>query len=216
MKQKQAGFTLVELAIVLVIIGLLLAGILKGQELINSGKVKNLGTDFRAISTAYYGYMDKYRAVAGDDKAATTHNAAASNNGNGDGAIGGNWNAAAGDAATIESPNFWQQVRLAGLMAGSTTIADATYIPQNAMGGALGITSANPDSTTTTGATFRGTFYVCSGGITGNLAKQLDATMDDGVGNTGSLRVFPSTLADHADAVATPVDSTSYVVCVAY
>ena len=36
MKRRQSGFTLVEIAIVLVIIGLLLGGILKGQELINS------------------------------------------------------------------------------------------------------------------------------------------------------------------------------------
>ena len=42
MRNKQSGFTLVEIAIVLVIIGLLLGGVLKGQELINSAKVKNL------------------------------------------------------------------------------------------------------------------------------------------------------------------------------
>ena len=42
MKRNQSGFTLIEIAIVLVIIGLLLGGVLKGQELINSSKVKNL------------------------------------------------------------------------------------------------------------------------------------------------------------------------------
>ena len=42
MKRNQSGFTLIEIAIVLVIIGLLLGGVLKGQELINSAKVKNL------------------------------------------------------------------------------------------------------------------------------------------------------------------------------
>ena len=40
MNKQQSGFTLVEIAIVLVIIGLLLGGVLKGQELINSAKVK--------------------------------------------------------------------------------------------------------------------------------------------------------------------------------
>ena len=45
MKSRQAGFTLVEIAIVLVIIGLLLGGVLKGQEIINSAKEKNLATD---------------------------------------------------------------------------------------------------------------------------------------------------------------------------
>ena len=49
MNKQQSGFTLVEIAIVLVIIGLLLGGVLKGQELINSAKVKNFATDFRNI-----------------------------------------------------------------------------------------------------------------------------------------------------------------------
>jgi len=44
MKRNQSGFTLIEIAIVLVIIGLLLGGVLKGQELINSAKVKNLAS----------------------------------------------------------------------------------------------------------------------------------------------------------------------------
>ncbi|MBC7697144.1 MAG: prepilin-type N-terminal cleavage/methylation domain-containing protein, partial [Bacteroidia bacterium] len=44
MKKQQTGFTLIELAIVLVIIGLLLGGVLKGQELINSAKVKNMAS----------------------------------------------------------------------------------------------------------------------------------------------------------------------------
>ena len=67
MKRQQSGFTLVEIAIVLVIIGLLLGGILKGQELINSAKVKNLANDFRVIPTYIYAYQDKYRALPGDD-----------------------------------------------------------------------------------------------------------------------------------------------------
>ena len=62
MKKQQSGFTLVEIAIVLVIIGLLLGGVLKGQELINSAKVKNLANDFRTIPTFVYAYQDKFRA----------------------------------------------------------------------------------------------------------------------------------------------------------
>ena len=61
MKRKQSGFTLIEIAIVLVIIGLLLGGVLKGQELINSAKVKNLATDFKNIPVFIYGYQDKYK-----------------------------------------------------------------------------------------------------------------------------------------------------------
>ncbi|MDO9450951.1 MAG: prepilin-type N-terminal cleavage/methylation domain-containing protein, partial [Rugosibacter sp.] len=61
MRNKQSGFTLVEIAIVLVIIGLLLGGVLKGQELINSAKVKNMINDFRSTSTFIYAYQDKFR-----------------------------------------------------------------------------------------------------------------------------------------------------------
>ena len=72
MKSKQSGFTLVEIAIVLVIVGLLLGGVLKGQELITSGKAKALYADKSAFQTAYNTYNDRYRAIAGDDGAAST------------------------------------------------------------------------------------------------------------------------------------------------
>ena len=73
MNNRQSGFTLVEIAIVLVIIGLLLGGVLKGQELVNSAKVKNFVNDFRGISAFVYAYQDRFRATPGDDAAAAGH-----------------------------------------------------------------------------------------------------------------------------------------------
>jgi len=76
MKRNQSGFTLIEIAIVLVIIGLLLGGVLKGQELINSARVKNLAGDFKNIPVFIYGYQDKFKALPGDDiKAVATSKA---------------------------------------------------------------------------------------------------------------------------------------------
>lgn len=72
MKSKQSGFTLVEIAIVLVIVGLLLGGVLKGQELITSSKAKALFADKAAVQTAYNTYNDRFRAIPGDDAAAST------------------------------------------------------------------------------------------------------------------------------------------------
>ena len=69
-KRMQAGFTLVEIAIVLVIIGLLLGGILKGQEMITQARIKNVVNDFNGITAAYFAYQDRYRAVPGDDNQA--------------------------------------------------------------------------------------------------------------------------------------------------
>ena len=64
--QKQRGITLVEIAIVLVIIGLLLGGILKGQELITSARVRNIADQNSGIQAAYFGFIDRYRQIPGD------------------------------------------------------------------------------------------------------------------------------------------------------
>src|SRR5450830_105374 len=102
--KKQSGFTLIELAIVLVIIGLLLGGVLKGQELINSAKVKNMASDFKNVQVYIYGYQDKYKALPGDDSkadahlggACTTTTCIAANGTHGNGVIEGNWSDKAG------------------------------------------------------------------------------------------------------------------------
>src|SRR2546422_2324011 len=135
MTKRRQGFTLVEIAIVLVIIGLLLGGILKGQELINSAKVKNLANDFRVIPTYIYAYQDKFKALPGDDAQVQVHVGNTGTQGAtppaGNGVINGNWNSV---APADESFLFWQHVRLANLAAGPTDTADPTYIPRNAVG----------------------------------------------------------------------------------
>ena len=65
-RRAQGGFTLVEIAIVLVIVGLLLAGVLKGQELIENSKIKNIAKDMDGITSAVLSYRDRYKALPGD------------------------------------------------------------------------------------------------------------------------------------------------------
>src|SRR5438093_8442221 len=72
-RSTEMGFTLVEIAIVLVIIGLLLGGILKGQEMITQAKIKNVINDFNGVTVAITSYQDRYRAIPGDDRNATTN-----------------------------------------------------------------------------------------------------------------------------------------------
>jgi prepilin-type N-terminal cleavage/methylation domain-containing protein len=215
--RKQSGFTLIEIAIVLVIIGLLLGGILKGQELINSAKVKNLAQDFRAIPVYIYGYQDKFKALPGDDKAATTHLTGATNNGNGNGIIEGKY---IPQALTDETLNFWQHVRLAVLAPGPTALPAATtgiqaFLPSNAEGGVIGITNGTATDNPVTG--LRGTYVICSTGILGKFVKQLDTTLDDGVTNTGSMQAIANqtgiTAAATAIDNATIDDATTYTVC---
>ncbi|MHB1144241.1 MAG: prepilin-type N-terminal cleavage/methylation domain-containing protein [Thiobacillus sp.] len=206
--RRQSGFTLIEIAIVLVIIGLLLGGILKGQELINSARVKNLASDFRNVPVFIYGYQDKFRALPGDDPSADTHltgGVKATTGGTiGNGIIEGSWN---NPANTTETYLFWQHARLAGLAPGSTTVGAADYLPLNAVGGPIGIQSVAPFTTMNSG-----TYFICSGGISGRFAKQLDTQLDDGVTNTGSMQA--GVTADGTTvANGALVDTTNYTVC---
>src|SRR3989441_11126607 len=90
MTNRQQGFTLVEIAIVLVIIGLLLGGILKGQEMITQAKIKNIVNDFNGVTVAVTSYQDRYRAIPGDDRNASTRwTVQAPASGNGDGVMAG-------------------------------------------------------------------------------------------------------------------------------
>jgi len=217
MRSQQSGFTLVEIAIVLVIIGLLLGGILKGQELINSARVKNIANDFRVVPTLIYAYQDKFRALPGDDPQATPHLTGATNattpGAVGNGVIDGQWNSATG---TDESYLFWQHVRLANLQAGVTTAGQPEYIPRNAVGGQIGVSGTSAAQLQITGMT--GTYQVCSSGITGNLVKQLDIQMDDGNTALGSMRAVADGAAVPSAAVATAsiLDGSPYTVCMTF
>lgn len=229
MKAQQSGFTLVEIAIVLVIIGLLLGGILKGQELINSAKVKNLANDFRTIPTYVYAFQDKFKALPGDDAQVVAHIGAACAApcaaGNGNGVINGNWNTI---TATDESWQFWGHVRHAGLAAGPTTWAAAAdtdpYVPTNAVGGRIGISSGTDaqigiDNLAANATNpMRGSYQICSRGLLGKFVKQLDIQMDDGNTGSGQMRAHLTTaaLGSAATATASIDDAAAYTVCMTF
>ncbi len=209
MKKFQNGFTLVEIAIVLLIIGLLLGGVLKGQELIDSAKAKNLGQDLRSIPAMIHAYQDRFRALPGDDRAATRHLCSAEENctafGNGNGVIDGDWDA----TADTETVRFWQHLRLANLMTGSTDTDAPDFLPRNALGGRLGIQRGN----SVLGVP--GSLVVCSDAIPGKLVRQLDIALDDGDPARGSLRAGTSGEGGLvAISTSNPlVDANSHTVC---
>jgi prepilin-type N-terminal cleavage/methylation domain-containing protein len=182
--RKAQGFTLVEIAIVLVIIGLLLGGILKGQEMITQAKIKNVIADFSGVSAAYHGYQDRYRAIPGDDPNAGTRWAVApaATSGTGNGVLGGAYNAAvdvAGDAG--ESRRWWDHLRRAGFVSGS-----GTQQPFNAVTGMIGVQTGDAAAGPAMGGISG--LMMCSANLPDKIAIAVDTQMDDGVPNSGTVR----------------------------
>lgn len=200
MKRNQSGFTLIEIAIVLVIIGLLLGGVLKGQELITQAKIKNVMKDFDATSVAVLGYQDRYKKLPGDDNLAT-----------------GRWtqvtlpttttgHAGNGIIDTDETGLFWAHLRLAGFISGDTSAAsEAVAAPLNAVGGTLQVASA----VGLAGGT------LCSTQLTGKIAGAIDGQFDDGKPTTGNVRGYTDTTLATAPSTNVYAEdaNTQYTIC---
>jgi len=212
--KKQGGFTLVEIAIVLVIIGLLLAGVLKGQEMIENGRVKSAATDLNGVAAAYNSYLDRYKAVPGDDGPTATIQArgaswALMTGGDANGVIVAAANATFTGAG--ESGLFFRHLRAAGYLTGDPALIGVNALPLNAWGGRTGI--VNVASIQGRPAVAR--LLVCTGNVPGKSASALDVQLDDRLPNTGNLRANAGAN-NTAPAVAAPAAYTEdqvYTVC---
>lgn len=196
MVRKQRGFTLIEIAIVLLIIGLLLGGIMKGQSMINSARVRSIANDLTGIEAAWISFQDRYRSLPGDFSRASTHLA--------QGAVDGDANARVDSGA--ESGAVWQHLASAGFISGNfdgapvaaltDSVCVETTCPSNPYNGfykignssnALGQTNATHELTT-------------GGNIPVAVMYELDLKIDDGAPNSGRLRAFD--VAPHNGCVA--------------
>ncbi|HEY5898317.1 MAG TPA: prepilin-type N-terminal cleavage/methylation domain-containing protein [Burkholderiales bacterium] len=224
--QREQGFTLVEIAIVLVIIGLLLGGILKGQEMITQAKIKNVIADFSGISAAYHGYVDRYKRIPGDDPCAggtvtasicgtTTGRWTGATAGSGNGIVAGKYNSG---TATDESLLWWDHLRRAGFVSGT-----GVSQPFNALSGMIGVQTG--DAAATPAATLKDAsgngfvgIIVCSANLPDKIAIAADTQMDDGVPTSGTVRgqlqtgVNPDIAATAATAYA-ETGTNVYTIC---
>ena len=142
-KQPQKGFTLVELAIVMIIIGLLICGVLKGQELIANAQVTSTVVQIKGISAASSTFRDQYQALAGDFSRATVrlpNCTAPCENGNGNARLTrGPQEVSVNSGENIQ---FWLHVNKADLFSGVNGTTQASWgegMPAADVGGGFGI-----------------------------------------------------------------------------
>jgi prepilin-type N-terminal cleavage/methylation domain-containing protein len=216
--RRQGGFTLVEIAIVLMIVGLLIGGILRGQELIQSARVRNIIDQKSAIQTAYIGFMDRYRMLPGDlttapngGQAATVGNGAIGSANGGDGVV--QW--------TTESILFFQNLTAAGFIScgacmtvTANGVSNINNSPVNVYGDFLMTGYQTSDNTGVTNwldanAGISRLILTTGGSVPTQVLAEVDRKADDGLPATGQLRFMPNgflgpiaTCAPSATAVA--------------
>jgi prepilin-type N-terminal cleavage/methylation domain-containing protein len=191
MKTTSTGFTLAEVAVVLVIVGLLLGGIVKSQEMVVQSKIKHAIADINGVSAAMYAYHDRYRALPGDDKGSGRWGLTPPPSA-GNGVIEGTY---ASKAPTDESRLVWEHLRRAGFVAGT-----GSENPFNVVFGKIGVQTGDGSSASPAGVLgtsdntdlFTG-LIVCTANLPDKIAISVDAQLDDGKGKTGSVRANKTT-----------------------
>ena len=191
--KKQAGFTLIEIAIVLVIIGLLLGGVLKGQELINTARVRALNNNVDGITAAWFSFQDRYRAFPGDYTQASVNLPGAPTDGDGNGLVGD----AGGADSPAERAMVWMHLQSAGYITGgydnaAATVANAneygcpvTVCPDNGFGAGMNL---NYGALRQAGGS--DAHELISGrGIPVEVIAELDRKVDDGEAGSGAMQL---------------------------
>ena len=201
-KKKEAGFTLVEIAIVFAIMSLLIFLILKGSEMIANARVKNTIEQFRDVEATIELYRDRYHAFPGDDPNASRWAGAISGNGNG--VLEGSYNA--NPSANQETTLFWLDLRMSKLIQDGK-VPDAQQLNNN-VGGRIGVQEGN---------NYLGLngIIIC-GNVPAKVAIGMDSNMDDGKPNTGRIRAMSgdwTTPLSATPATSYVEDGGTYVVC---
>jgi hypothetical protein len=189
--RRQGGFTLIETGIALVIVGLLLGAIFKGQELINVARARSLIAFNGHITTAYFAFRDRYRALPGDYNGASASipNCGNCENGNNDSRIllaGG----------VDESTAAWEHLSKAGFMSGSYAYRAGDAVgpantPVNSYGSLVQLIydNAYQEGGSATGLVRHN--LKTGSNIPSNILGEVDRKTDDGKGAEGVFRYSP-------------------------
>ena len=164
---------IILLLIVLVIVGLLIGGVLKGQEMITNAKLKRIESDNAGLAAAVFSYQDRYMQLPGDDNAADDRFDGFSAVGDGNGSIDGHWLVTTN---ALETGMFWMMLRASGLVSGDPTDSQRQ---QNAYAGKIGIHS---------GGLGIGGHVTVFGRLEGSVVKILESRLDDGKPDEGRIR----------------------------
>lgn len=192
-RRGEKGFTLVELAIVLIIVGLLITGVLKGQELIANAEVASTASTVRAFDAGISTFRDSFAAFPGDMPPAQAQARIPGCAG----CVGGNGNGrltsppgTSGD--TAEQAAFWLHMVRADMITGDTTGAN----PDSNLNGFYSVGYHPGGNLAIGGGNIPAAHFVVISDVaagTGDTvppeqAARLDRKIDDGVGNTGSVQ----------------------------
>lgn len=175
------GFSLVEVAVVLVIIGLILAAVLQGRQLIASAEYKSFKSQLGEYRNAFYTFRDRYNALPGDFDEANARLGFPDGTGNGQIQPG-----PVCDGATDESCLAWQHLRAAGMIGGNPSDAAGDASPDHTYGGVV--------ASFFTGSHGNNTFGHKIGveDVPADVAQRLDADIDDELCNDGRVAATSS------------------------
>ncbi|MCW5624876.1 MAG: type II secretion system protein [Burkholderiales bacterium] len=196
MIRSESGFTLVEIAVVLVIIGLLIGSVVRGEQMIQNARSRAVLTQTDAFRIAFLGFQDRYRALPGDYRDAIGTIPDVQRHGNGNGLIEGPALAPAPAPAGAADEDFlvWDHLSKAGFLRERFIFSDAVFanaVPRNLFGGYVGVSydKAYGDPTDA----LRPDRHTLKTGnmVPVDILAEIDKKIDDGNGLTGSF-VFSS------------------------
>ena len=114
-RNKQNGFSLIEIAVILVIIGLIIGGAVTGSSLIEKARLQSVTQEFGQISTAVQAFKGSYNGLPGDLGNGASFFTGSCQSGNGDGVIS---DVIVGGSSTIEAYCAWNHLAISGTLSG--------------------------------------------------------------------------------------------------